>query len=285
MRTTTTIDWISYTIKRVQSGKRAYPEYIHAEGISIRGNLGYTDGWELVGGVRIYSNPARPDMGVHVIMSGKALQNIVKRGHDLMTLLHDVLALGATIRRIDLALDMHETMASVQDFCDAFRDGKAKTNSRAFREIKGETAAAGHTAYIGSRQSERMMRVYDKAAETGLQQETWVRAEVELKGDRANGIANFIVSLPLKMATGAIHAAIIDFADFPTIPDWKNALQGIEADFGVSQRKDTDTKRWLLGTCAKSLAKYIVMTDDLFLPEFVEHFNQWVDHYRATLSE
>lgn len=283
MRTTTTIDWLSYTVKSVIPGKRVYPDYIHSEGIAVRGNLGYTDGWELVGGVRIYSNPDRPDMGYHVIMSGKALQNIVKQGHDLLVLLRDVLALNAVVKRVDLALDLQSGTAKVSDFCDAFRDGNAITNCRSFREIKGLTERQGHTAYFGSRQSERMLRVYDKAAETGLQNDAWVRVELEVKGERANGVANYLSDMRPESVTGAIQAAIVDFMDFPTIPDWKNALQAIQADFGASQRKDTDTKKWLLGTCAQSLAKYIVMDDNNFGEEFDRHVSEWINTYKETL--
>lgn len=279
MRTTTAIDWLSYTIKKPLPGKRVYPDFCHTEGHEVKGNLGYTYGWEMGNGIRILSNPDRPEMGYHVIMSGKALQRLASDGWDLWRLVMGVLSLGAKIKRIDLALDIHDSDEQVSTFVDAYRDGKARTKTRSFHEIKGRFPEDGHTAYFGSRQSERMVRVYDKAAQTGLLPFSWLRVEAEIKGKKAHGIASHLSEIDREQRTGAIHGVIQQIVDFPTIPAWRNALDAIEVDLAPAQRKDTDTRDWLLNTCARSLAKHIAREEPEFMTLFAEAVDIWREKY------
>lgn len=235
-------------------------------------------------GVRILTNPDRPEMGHHVILSGKALQKLVAAGIDLFDLVHDVLALGAKIKRLDLALDIQESGEKVETFVDAYRDGLAETATRSFHEVRGLLPENGHTAYFGSRTSERMVRVYDKAAETGLLPLSWLRVEAEIKGNRAHGIARHLIELPTKQRTRAIHGIIRDIVDFPTIPAWAGALDAVEIDLAPSGRKDTDTKKWLLDACAQSLAKYIEREDQEFMGTFLMTVDVWREKYRPEID-
>lgn len=280
MKTTTSIDWLSYTVKKPQINSPVIPSYLRSDGHEVAGNLGYTEGWEMDNGVRTLTNPDRPEMGHHVILSGKALQKLAAAGVDLFDLVRDVLALGAKIKRLDLALDIHDSGEQVETFVNAYRDGKVKTNARSFHEIRGLSPEDGHTAYFGSRTSERMVRVYDKAAETGLLPFSWLRVEAEIKGQKAHGIASHLVELPPQQRTRAIHGIIQDIVDFPTVTAWTSALDAIEIDLAPAGRKDTDTKKWLLDACAQALAKYIEREDADFMQTFIMTVDVWREKYQ-----
>lgn len=282
MNINSTIDWVSYTVKNVAPNQLPYPDYCRSIGHDALPSLGYTMAFALDNGIRVLSNPDRPEMGYHIIISGKALSTLYSAGFEPQKLLQDIAKIGGRFKRIDLATDFRNTELTVEDFASAFRNGQAQTTARNFKEIKGAVLPSdGHTIYLGSRQSERMARVYDKAAEQGLSSVmSWVRFEVELKGSKAHGVANYLADQPQKAFTKAIHAAILDFIDFPTIPEWKNALQAVSAEIGLSEAKDRDTKKWLIQSCARALAKVVVRQDENFLEKFMMAFDEWTDYYQ-----
>lgn len=284
MKTTTAIDWLSYTVKKALPNSPIYPPYCWAQGHAVDGNLGYTEGWELENGIRILTNYDRPEMGHHVIMSGKALSKLTAAGVDLFGLLDDVMKIGGRIRRLDLALDIHDSGANVSEFVEAFRAKSAVTAVRSFHEVKGLNEEDGHTAYFGSRTSEKMVRIYDKAAEQGLLPFSWLRVEAELKGDRAHGTAGHLVGVPEKQRTRAIHGVIQTIIDFPTVSAWADALDGLEIDLAPVGRKDTDTEKWLLDVCARAVAKHIERENKNFAEKFMKSVEAWRDNYKNSDS-
>ena len=82
--------------------------------------------------------------------------------------------------RVDVAIDIKNAGTTVIHFYDQYRKGHAgRKYVTSF--VEGTTGA---TFYIGSRTSEKMVRIYDKAAEQG-ESGDWVRFELECKGDAA----------------------------------------------------------------------------------------------------
>jgi len=113
--------------------------------------------------------------GVKVTMSGSYLLRINTR-----EVIKSVVDNGLNVTRIDVSIDIHDSECKVTQFYDEYRAGHTG-RKYVTSLVEGTTGA---TFYIGSRTSEKMVRIYDKAAEQGKEGD-WIRFELECKGDTA----------------------------------------------------------------------------------------------------
>jgi len=175
-------------------------------------------------------------MKEHLIISGTAMRRTIAR-HGETHLIE--LAANNTITRIDLAVDFTgDDFKTVYDVFNAI-----KTQSKKRREIKSlEPGDNGHTCYVGSAKSDKMIRVYDKQAEAKLDEKR-TRLEVQLKGKRAQ---EAIMKLKRGEKTGGM---IRFFTGVEFIPD--------EPVKCTVAEKETDTQHWLLTVVAPTLAREI----------------------------
>lgn len=83
--------------------------------------------------------------------------------------------------RIDVAFDLYDSGTTVREMHAEYTEptGQRLAHSTGLRESR-----SGATFTIGSRASEKYIRIYDKAGEQGVVAD-WVRVEIELKGDAA----------------------------------------------------------------------------------------------------
>src|SRR5689334_20880846 len=68
---------------------------------------GYTTGAKHPFGHEVMMNHSRPEMGVHVMFSGKPLREMREGGISFMDMLRWAHKEGAKVTRIDLAVDLH----------------------------------------------------------------------------------------------------------------------------------------------------------------------------------
>lgn len=249
MQTRVSIDWLSITyswddfnILASQPLNDALSKYI-VEALSMP----YTGQWQpcspLQGygkaivnkaGVRVnFSRPGSPN-GVHVVYSGGTL-----KVYGWQEILQTSNRLHGRVTRIDIAYDVLDQYIDIMGLYNEVKAGRCITTSKKYSYIEGNS---GQTLYIGSRQSERMLRIYDKAAETGSPGH-WTRFELEVKGARARQMAHFIVN----MGSSTIPGIILDFAEF-LLYEWHG-----ECPFNVPpvdvpsiKGKETDTASWLI---------------------------------------
>jgi hypothetical protein len=154
----------------------------------------------LSGGGRVDWNPQRPEQRRLITLTGKDLAAHELRGNTSTDLIAHFQGLeGSHFTRVDTAIDVLNTKANPQLLMDRFRAGRMQTHvqtvSRADRYRKDQPRD-GVTVYLGSRQGERFLRVYDKAAEQGADY-PWTRIELELKGDQARRAARDLVTHPI----------------------------------------------------------------------------------------
>lgn len=98
------------------------------------------------------------------------------------------------ITRCDLAFDDMEGEYSVNDVRDAWRqglfNGRGRPPSCETRGVCGDNGSWGdghsRTFYVGSRDSCRYWRSYEKGHQLGDMESKWVRHEIELKRDRSS---------------------------------------------------------------------------------------------------
>lgn len=86
------------------------------------------------------------------------------------------------ITRVDIAYDDHEGARDVDYAADSYRAGLFAGNGRPPKgqRIDDMGSGDGCTFYVGSRDSGRYLRVYEKGKQLGDKESAWVRWEVEL---------------------------------------------------------------------------------------------------------
>lgn len=180
------IDWLQFTLLR-DDGLTTMLNILKLNPSDFeqldKGGLGYRD--QLYNNnVRVYYN-GNTGMGINASISGKGCRYMESQGIDLWTLLFR-LARSARINitRLDLALD---TDAKLIDKVKAKIDKKeyiSKSRSLSYICKSGKNSTRTETIYIGSRSSDLMIRLYDKAVEQSLDGIDWERWEIVLKKEK-----------------------------------------------------------------------------------------------------
>jgi len=261
---TLSIDWLAYTIKgaaflplaNTEELIAALPDFLKSDEIVLeKGMFGYAAAARGSSGARaLFGNDTR--MGMHVVWSGAAL-----RGQDARALIQEAFGRGAQFTRVDVALDMTE--GCVGDFVHDYRCGRYAGRKRTYSEIK--SSGDGHTLYIGSRSSDQMMRIYNKAAQMEVSG-IWIRAELETKGDLANGVCRFITDQALPEE--ALLAVLNAFVAFPGIPAWETG--DLEYSKAGSDKGARKTREWALG--AVRTQAELCLLDKTFMEDLLATF-------------
>lgn len=172
-----------------------------------------------------------------------SLENIGFQQAALVAAVCDVHDMHAS--RLDFAVDVREGQADPTHIEAAWHAGKLDTHARKMTVIQATRrgqGTTGKTVYIGSRQSQAFLRVYDKGAEQGTT-EDWTRIELEMKHPLSTKVLKTMNQKGI-MPIGT--AAIRRFVDAPTVPWYSDALAGAgEADLRVG-RKQTDWEKWVI---------------------------------------
>jgi len=178
-----TLDWLAFTYKE-DTHEAAEWIRLHAsstESLSATPRNGYTDAYTAKNGIVVQWNPNRAEMGYHVVIAGSAIRYIWEHDElDQKTLLRSVVNSGASITRLDLAKDAQDVEIDLDAIYEAMEGGRYTGTARKFSQMHSKNG--GNTVYVGSRQSEKFIRIYDKASESGLQGELWTRFEIETTG-------------------------------------------------------------------------------------------------------
>lgn len=169
--------------------------------------------------IRILSD-GKPDMGIHVDISGTAIASLLsawQKKHSYKTpfgegieyqdinyssLLDclDAISQFGTFTRLDLAIDdIGCNYFSCDDIKHMIETQCIVSKFRKYHTIQPRSLTdgneEGYTIYLGSRKSEVMLRIYDKQLEYIHKHGVdctypWIRWELELKNDRANEAVN-----------------------------------------------------------------------------------------------
>lgn len=149
----------------------------------------YTDGYNKNGRWVTAEEKARNDMGVCLNMSGQGCRAFEEHSTtSWMSLLSAILSTNCNITRLDLAYDDHMGVIDIRRFACDIRDRNYRSKSKKASIIWSDDQDSdiqGITVYIGSKSSDVLIRVYDKAAERGFKDRHWIRVELQLRDDRA----------------------------------------------------------------------------------------------------
>lgn len=178
--------WVSGVLGELVDSPRGFQGYEHSAFVLSTGRVGWSK--------------ERPENGVHVSLGSQALgllarQDEAVRG-DVRGFIRFVLDSDVEVRRLDLALDDRRGLLVADTIIDKVQAGELTTAWRSAhvdRDLMGD----GVTIYLGSRRSDAYARVYDKRAERiskgNEDPGPWIRAELELKRERAQLAARMLV--------------------------------------------------------------------------------------------
>lgn len=271
--TTVAIHWLTATVNPPGPPNRyAAGQLADRLNASITGDgspypRSYTHGVELDPG-RISWHESEPRMKLCFNLTGGDCEEWYADGRFLSPLVSTLYAGEANFTRIDAALDYHGD-ANIGDLVDAFEVDPGWTSVRTLRPFQELTNGSDGVSriwsgvYIGSRSSERFLRVYDKALETGSSGR-WTRIELVSRNDYANAFGE---NITMNGLAPAARGTIRQVADCP-IDWWQDALAGDAAESPPVGRKVADTDRWLIDKVLPVLERRLMLChstrDELF---------------------
>ena len=294
-------DWLEFTITELNfelSSYRNVEYYLHMLGLSVdlfdildRGGFGYKSQMR-----HMYENifvfyDGNDDMGIHVRISGTAVTYVLKmfleyhscdtpfgKGYfvgDYDTnnifpmFLKRVFDFGH-FTRIDLALDdVGAEYFSVQDVLEILESGSCVCKFKKWENIKGNSFSGncnGHTIYMGSRQSDVYLRVYEKALEQGFDEIKWTRWELEIKHEKADVVAQQLIdNFDFGYVTMGILNQYVRFVNIDNNrrslcsvnPIWEKFTENVEKLrlYVPERNKSIDDKRiWIERQCMPTIA-------------------------------
>lgn len=253
------LHWLEGTFKK--GTEVSLPESLPSKFVETKAFNGYTVGSLYEDGRILMTNPARPEMGAHLLWQGQACDNCPMDQKELVKHLKEA---KFSFTRIDLAVDAMDFNLRPQTATEELRLGRCKTRAKKSPR-KDDPRDKGYTQRIGTLSSEISLKLYDKAEEMGITAD-WTRIELTVRHKRADFAASKIVD-------GVDYRAmVVSFADFPFWDEWKAIMDAVPVKL-PSERKETNTEQWLLGACAPALARVIYFASNT---EFYEKFKDEV---------
>lgn len=235
------IHWLEVTFKPASSKK--LPNNLPQEGVECYPLHGYNSGQKFSDGRMEFIHTARPDMGLHLQWDGASLDGL---DMSVMSLVEFLYQSGARFTRIDLANDCQNFGLKAEDATNEIREKRFKCRCKK-TPAWFDPSFGGWTQYLGTNASEIHLRIYDKAAELGITGD-YTRVELVVRGKRAQKAAQAIVS-------GVdFRSLVAGYADFPEWKEWRSIMVA-DAVVLPAEKKETATDHWLLGVCAKTLAR------------------------------
>jgi len=194
---------------------------------------------------RHYFTPHKPEEQSVLVMDGSSLAGFrTTFDNDYVNKMVRLVAVASLhFSRIDISLDLMDNGLFAHAFASDCRAGKVNLGKRkpAYYEKNG-----GVSTYIGARTSPKMLRVYDKNAESeGKNPAT--RFEFELKAEAANIVSDRIQAFEgYKLFTGFWIGLMLEFADWSIYPDIEQILIGEVETIDLPPRERLlDKKTWL----------------------------------------
>lgn len=203
--------------------------------------------------ITISASFAVEKQGFLIVASGRSFSD----NDEALMWLEQAIENGWKPTRIDLALDVFDSGFSVESVMLAYEFEHAMNRQKKTQFIR---SSHGDTFYVGSRQSEKMLRVYDKAGEQGVEAD-WVRYEMEVKGGAAVQVAAYAISNFKR--TAQLHVAMLSLPNSDIGVLLENYAQGEPLEIRNTPSTREGREKWLLNVVAPALAKLIV--DDLGL--------------------
>ena len=246
------IDWVRATFSMdipLDVLLPSFPALERTGEIVDRGFYGYNRAMPLVGGGFIMWHSEKREMKRCIELPGSVLAEVRRDGFEVEEIMAHWVAKrlpDASYTRLDYALDVENGGVQVKDLWTAIEKKKVKMTAHSARFLRSfESDYNADTVEIGSREgSPRFLRVYDKAAQTGMLWKAWVRIELESKKGRVNGFASSV----LKHGRDAAGRREIGEAVKTKVKWFNEALKGELAPHMDVPRPDAKPDKFVLET-------------------------------------
>lgn len=205
--------WLQFTIPEgnlVQDTIQELSNCLDSSFESVgHGSMGYENMAVGIAGARVLTSDKRPEH--HVILPGEWCEAV---GPEICSvILGYVFDHKGHFTRLDLAGDDYSKVVKVQGVAIAIKRGQLVShchNARRQHGLRGETV---DVIYIGSKNSRRLARIYDKEAESDGRIDA-IRWELQLRDEAADRAAKLVLSRNLPEAYLAV---LVGFADFKKV--------------------------------------------------------------------
>jgi phage replication initiation protein len=257
-----TLDWLAFTFKE-DTHEAANWISLYASNrasMAIAPNNGYKQAYRAENGIVVQWNTDREEMGYHVVIAGSAIRYILSNYElDQKALIQTVIDAGGSITRLDIAKDVQGVNISIDEIYKALERGEHSGTARTFSQI--HSLNGGNTIYVGSRQSEKFIRIYDKGAQQGAKQELWYRYELETKGMVARAVATLLCSNSNWNA--AFTTIAIAMVNIPANRDYQAFFADKSAPIGIPKlEKKSDREKWIESQVTPAVAKHAIEFPD-----------------------
>ena len=260
---TARIDWLAMTFK---DPLKLYELLGDCSTIATNSMWGYDTAQLTEDGIKILMSSTRKDMGLHIVCNATSLDKYQIRTQTTpVGLLHRALDQKATIKRLDLCIDVKGDVFSIRRIVAEYDKGNVKTKARAGSVIRG-IGDDGYTLYVGKRGSRKLLRIYNKAAQLGVD-ENWARIELELRRDAAHQASTILIKS--QSWQHEIPKLIKGFVDFENCNQWRTVIGITEIAIEQPVIEDSKTRRWLLEVCAVSMARLYTEGDTDILKDVI----------------
>jgi len=206
------IDWFAFTVPHLDP-YRVIEMMGFKGGLFTeleRGGMGYKKRLQY-GHITVFYDGSE-NMGCHVEMSGQGCREYETSSHSWLDLIAIVELDKGKLTRLDIAIDTVDDSLRLGQINYALRSGNIRTQFTKTRTTESADITAeglknkSRTRYFGSGTSRVMFRIYDKAAQLGLESK-WLRFELQLRDDRATVAAGEILR---RNDLGFVAAGIIN---------------------------------------------------------------------------
>ncbi len=238
------MDASSIPWEQKQSFKNGYPMTTYFNHIAIRWGADDPKYYRDDAG-KSAAEKVRTDMGISLDMSGQGCRCFEEHGHgDWLKLLRDICDCcgRVSITRLDLAYDDHIGILDIHQIERDARDRNLLCKARKVLTVWSDDwdeDIQGITVQIGSKKSDVLIRIYDKAAERGFDHDRhWIRVELQLRHDRAVCAAADVLKNGHvgRTAAGILHTyctfrtptADTNKSRWPMAPYWDKLIQSME---------------------------------------------------------
>jgi len=262
------IDWISITYP--SKSEDIFPHELTTNSSVSKPFNAYDTAQSYEDGRVLLWHTGRPEMGKHLVMSGKTCSTLRV---SLAKIINRAWEVGGRVVRLDLALNDLCSHIHAEDSTEYIRRGEQICRAKEY-PIRTDPHLAGYSQYAGKMASEVHVCIYDKSAE---QKEAGfhVRVEIRFKGKKADKAAHTYLRL------NDCRPIIKGFLDFPTWEGW-NDLFSVQPVNVPAEKHYSNTVAWLLGQVAQSMAGQIALAGgDL---EIMDEFHKSVMAYLSDLN-
>jgi len=261
--TTYCIDWLQVSAEWLNDDpcfdiRRVLPPSSGIEPTGEKGTnvKGYNTCEMLTAGRAHYHTEHRENK-ISLQFSGGDLKAIDRLGVKIGDILDYAVRHGCQTSRLDYAVDVRDSKGHITDILTLLNGGLGNTAVQTWGSYlgwvkEGNEIITDGTIYIGSKKSDRMMRIYDKGREQGGRAD-WIRIELVTRHELAQQLSLAMLHYGIGKAGNQAARSFFDCE----LAWYHNAVSGAYAFMQPIEERDSNTQRWLQHAVIPALERFL----------------------------